>query len=1470
MNVKHIIFQMRKQFLTKLTTCFLLFTSFLTLPTSQAQVNYTANDIIRPYSSGFRAGVNFDIYRGFSDEDLSRLAAGSDRDGIAGANAKAIRPAFFENFAELFGYDSRIPAFMLYDSLGLKDNTLIVGFPSEEHRDTKRYCPDYQSTVFKNMYAPIWDNGENGTPVNDTNYYALYIWKTVKRYHYFVKFFEVWNEPGFDYTGGKGWLNRGAPGNWWENNPEPCDSKLRAPIFDYIRLLRITYEIVKSVDPSCYVMTSGLGYPSFLDAILRNTDNPNGGQATAQYPRGGGAYFDGIGYHAYPHFDDALRKWNNTRQNWDYSRHSDAAAIDPQRIKGQFEEVLKKYGYNGQTYPQKTYIITESNIPRKEFGEFIGSSEAQKNWIPKVLINCIKNDIWQLHIFKLAEETDSTTPTYEFDVMGLYKKIHYSNKTRPEMTAEGLAFKTASQILFGKVYDSLRTQQMNLPTHIEGAALRDSNGIFTYALWAKTTIDKSEIANATYSFPTSFGSDLLIKRNLDFATTQKLDAVSPQNILLTATPIFLTERKIRLSQQIICEGSTISFEDLTPSISRTWTIQLAPNQTITETSKSFVKTFSVRGNYTAQIIAKDGIGAEIARQTLLISVEKPPVANFSLVVQNPMVVLKNLSSTNIDTLTWTFSDGTKSNKPDFTKVFYTTGNFNINLIVSNRCGTHNVSKPVNIVAPSAPQIAKTANDTTPQYNKPFRAGVNMRFVEGWSDEQIAEIAAGSREQPNLGAQGGIGAKSLRTNLPEYFTKFWGADVRKRTFQHYQNLDLQDIVLTLGYPDAGHRDPNFYCYSEQSSFFKNMYTDIFDGGANGTIVNDTNYFARYVFDLVKLYKNEVKFWEVWDTPGWDIEGKNGWKPQNWQHNWWQNNPDPCELGTKAPIQHLVRMMRIAYEVIKREDPTAFVVYSGSGFASFLDAVCRNTDNPADGSATPQYPFGGGAYFDAVSYNVFPHFDGSLSGYDPAAGRIVFLRNSDAAISSITRQKDSLQFVLKNYGYDGLHSPKKTFIIGEINVPRKPLGDMNFGSDEVQKNFIIKSYVTAAINGIAQMNIKSISEESTFEEATDGSQVMGLYKKLTTLPYIRTANIEGIAFKTTSEILFGLTFDSIRTRLLNLPPSVRGAAFKNKAEKYTYVLWSKATNDLTEWGGVNLSLPNILLINKLYKREWSYCEDKKTTNISTQNISLTTTPIFLSEDSILTRPPVAAFGSDTRIVCPPLTVKFTENAADATNYLWHFDGGTPTVSTEKNPSVVYTKGGKYDVTLEVRNAQGVHTNRKIEYVEVESTPKADFNWVRDSNGLFIRFQTTATGSFTMIWDFGDGLSDFSLNPTHRYIDRKIYTVRLIAVNDCGRDTIFKTIDLRPNGIHDPSQVIDFQCFPNPFGDNITVQYYLTEKSNIDIELFDVADRMVQVLSKNASYTEGGYKLTFPVYDMPKGIYLLKLKTNKQVVYKQLVKF
>jgi PKD repeat protein len=565
-----------------------------------------------------------------------------------------------------------------------------------------------------------------------------------------------------------------------------------------------------------------------------------------------------------------------------------------------------------------------------------------------------------------------------------------------------------------------------------------------------------------------------------------------------------------------------------------------------------------------------------------------------------------------------------------------------------------------------------------------------------------------------------------------------------------------------------------------------------------------------------------------------------------------------------------MMRIAYEVIKKEDPSAYVVFSGSGFASFTDAILRNTDNPADGKATPQYPNGGGAYFDAVLYNVFPHFDGSLAGYDPALGRLVYRRHSDAASQSIVSHKAELDSVLRNYGYNGQVLPKKQYIIGEINVPRKPLGALGFGGEEIQKNFILKSYITAATNGILSMNIKSVSEEMNYDEAADASQIMGLYKKLSSTPFNRTMNVQGMAFKSISTILFGLDYDSVRTKALILGKNHRGAAFKNKTGKYTYVLWAAIQDDMSEFAKDSFNFPNALNINNLYKREWSFSENQKATLISSKNIQLGGTPIFLSEEAELSKPPVAAFASDFKKACPDLTVKFENKSVDATNYLWRFEGGTPATSTEKTPSVLYTKGGKFNVEMEVKNAQGTHINRKIQYIVVDEKPKADFSF-KVENGIDVRFTNKVTNSFSMIWDFGDGTPlDQTLNPTHRFKDKKAYTVKLIAVNDCGRDTIIKVVDLLTS-TQDliEAQRIDFQSFPNPFTYELTVHFNLPESSMVSIDIFDMQGRKVENLVQNQRFTEGVYQVNLNPHLNTKGMFYIQLRTDKVTVFRKVLK-
>ncbi len=1433
----------------------------ITCSNAFSQINFTANNGIKPYTGGFRAGVNFDIYRGFTSGDQAILAAGSSGQGVMGVGVKAIRPSLQENFVEAYGYGAEDRSFAIYDSIGLKDNTLIIGFPSDAHRDTKFYCPGFQSTVFANMDLPIWDNGKNGTPVNDDNYYALYVYKIATRLKGKIKFYEVWNEPGFDYTGDKGALFKGFPGNWWDNNPDPCDYKLRAPIFNYIRLLRISYEVIKYVDPDAYVMTSGLGYASFLDAILRNTDNSDNGKIDATHPLKGGAYFDGIGFHSYPHFDGALRSYDSINAKFINFRHSDAASQDPIRIKTSFENVLKTYGYNGSQFPKKLYIITEANMPRFPFGEFIGSAEIQRNWITKAYVNCASNDIYQMHIFKIAEETTPELLTYEFDVMGLYKKINYRDKFHPEVNDEGIALRTATQQLFGKKYDATRTAAMSLPNNIGGAAFADSVGTYTYVIWAKTSVDLSENVSANYSFPSNIAKAQYLKREWNSSACTDLKScasnyINAQNIALTASPIFLTEASVKLSSQSICVGQSVTFTDNTGG---SWAVE---NQSGVQqkSGASFFVTYIREGIYKATY----SLGGKV-QQIFYISVNGAPQPSFEYKIYNPQLVLTNTSEPNYDKLVWNFGDGTTSNLPNKIKYYETSGSFPVTLTLTNTCGEVSFVKNIAITASKNRLLASSALDKLPNYNPFFRMGVNMRYADGWTDQQIGNIAAGNLEE-NVA---GVSSKGFRTQLGEYFTDYWGADIRKPAFEHIRNLDMQDIVLNVGYPKDAHQDTTMFCYNQRTELFKNMYQDIWDDGKDGTPVNDSNYIARYFYDLALNYKNTVKYWEIWDTPGWDIEGRNGYKKIGEQGNWWQTDPDPCELGTFSTVQNIVRMYRIAYEVIKSVDPNAFIVFSGAGNASFFDAINRNTDNPEAGKVSAQFPLKGGAYFDAVSYTVSPLYDGSLTKYNQSLGYFQSFRNTDFAAQSIINRKTDLEAVSLKYGFNGVQYPKKKFIISEINVPRKALGATNWGSDEIQKNFILKSYILAAQNNILQMHVKSIFEETSIESATDGSQVQGLYKVLLEKPYSQTINIEGVAFKSTNDILFGTVYDSIKTKAMNLPSGAKGAAFKHYNGKYTYAVWGESTQDLVDFSNISYTFPADLTKMPLYKREWSFSVDSKVTTVTNATMQLGTTPIFLSEEPTIVKPPVAAFLTDSTKGCAPFVVHYHNKSSENGALLWQFEGGSPATSTSTDPTVTYNSIGKFAVRLTTTNAVSNSYSEKSSLINIQPKPKADFTFTRGNNSRSVQFVNNTTNSYTMIWDFGDGSPlDQTLTPLHFYSQVKIYTVKLIAQNLCGADTIIKQVNLL-TGVNDIPESVNWSCQPNPVNDVLTINLDIAQPTTAALFICDLTGRVVETLHAKSPLVQGKHIFSFETGSLPSGVYMVLCNQNGVVTSKKIVK-
>lgn len=81
--------------------------------------------------------------------------------------------------------------------------------------------------------------------------------------------------------------------------------------------------------------------------------------------------------------------------------------------------------------------------------------------------------------------------------------------------------------------------------------------------------------------------------------------------------------------------------------------------------------------------------------------------------------------------------------------------------------------------------------------------------------------------------------------------------------------------------------------------------------------------------------------------------------------------------------------------------------------------------------------------------------------------------------------------------------------------------------------------------------------------------------------------------------------------------------------------------------------------------------------------------------VTNPPAcqatANFTIAEEVICEGETLNFIDETegGDPSNYNWTFIGGTPSSSTDQNPTITYAQPGVYDVTLTVSNAAGSST-------------------------------------------------------------------------------------------------------------------------------------------------------------------------------------
>jgi hypothetical protein len=197
--------------------------------------------------------------------------------------------------------------------------------------------------------TPVWAQKVSGPaaycgPIKPEKLEAFgnFMYDLVSRYSpppYNVKYWELWNEPDVDpalaaYMGGGD-----IPFGCWGDS-----TKIYYGGEYYAEMLKAVYPRIKTADPQAQVLVGGLlldcdprGSPSictstghddrppkFLEGILRNN---------------GGAYFDGVGYHVYDTYQEALGQYSLWTWNSAWNTTSSATIAKARFIR----EVLDTY-----------------------------------------------------------------------------------------------------------------------------------------------------------------------------------------------------------------------------------------------------------------------------------------------------------------------------------------------------------------------------------------------------------------------------------------------------------------------------------------------------------------------------------------------------------------------------------------------------------------------------------------------------------------------------------------------------------------------------------------------------------------------------------------------------------------------------------------------------------------------------------------------------------------------------------------------------------------------------------------------------------------------------------------------------------------------------------------------------------------------------------------------------------------------
>jgi PKD repeat protein len=225
--------------------------------------------------------------------------------------------------------------------------------------------------------------------------------------------------------------------------------------------------------------------------------------------------------------------------------------------------------------------------------------------------------------------------------------------------------------------------------------------------------------------------------------------------------------------------------------------------------------------------------------------------------------------------------------------------------------------------------------------------------------------------------------------------------------------------------------------------------------------------------------------------------------------------------------------------------------------------------------------------------------------------------------------------------------------------------------------------------------------------------------------------------------------------------------------------------------------------------------------------------LWESDVFHTAPAADFSTKETTVPPGCIISFTDLSSGVpTAWTWTFEGASPEVSNEKNPTgITYTEPGTYPVKLVVANEAGVDSVIFADYITVDETvsPLVDFTADETSictNGIVHFTDLSQFCPDTWLWafspmtiDFKEGTDENSQNPIVEFRQSGLYTVTLTVSNNNGESVLTRTDYIKSGGFNLPF-IEDFETgsfasrdwtVVNPDFGFTWEDYFITETGN-----------------------------------------------------------